>query len=270
MTIISSICCSIVSNPSALAVVQQGTEAVRRSPGSTVDEELAFLVQVMNRTVKEPSRRGTLRSPKDLLEPSRRETLLSLMDLLRAKYRDDPANLVRVLIREANAYRDSFADFHKERELFLQAEKLQEQLQIDHARQQLEVYFRLGENYLESDRVRSLDYFNKVLAFPLFRKPYAREEAFKELYTKAAIRVVAMAGEEDLGKLRFHPFAFDCLREVFGEDKTSRLSGELPDAAEWRARVVRHLEGTLREQPATSPLRPHLAALLAHYKNKPR
>jgi hypothetical protein len=189
-----------------------------------------------------------------------------LLELLRTKYRDDPCGLVRVLIEEAGIYRDELRDSAKEREVLARAEQVQERLQISQAKQQVDVYLRLGENYLSSDRKRALEYFHKVLAFPLFEKPYAREDAFKALYTEAALRVVALLGPEDLRNLRLHPFVLGRLQETYG-DKTLHISSELPDVAVFRVKLTRYLEAELQDQPADSPLRPHLAAILAHVKN---
>jgi hypothetical protein len=235
-------------------LVQAGTKSVQSVPGSFLTDELEFL------------RLAAAKCGKDA---KRREMLQALLDLLQTKYRNEPCSLVQVLIEEAGIYRDDLAERDKERALLVRAERLQERLQISQAKQQVEVSLRLGESFLSTDRKRSLDYFNKVLAFPLFEEPYAKEDAFKTLYTEAALRVVGLTEPKDLPALRLHPFVLERVQRTFG-DKALRLSGELPDVAVFRAKLTLWLELSLKDQPAASPLRPHLAAVLTYVKNMPR
>lgn len=232
-------------------LVQAGAEAIQAADAPALDEELRFVLLV------------TLGSK----FPEDAKRLEGVLELLLARAGRDDASRARVLAYTAKFYRNQLGNYKKEQELLLQAEKLHERVQIRHAKQQVQVWLRLGDSYSQ-DRKKALEYYAKVLAFPVFEKPYgwsSESNEFKELYIKAALRTVEISDEAQIPSLRFHPFAFPSITRLHPE-RAKLLSGELPEVAAYRARMIWWFEQMLKAPSVrmNEPLREHVEAVLKH------
>jgi hypothetical protein len=212
--------------PATGVLIRDGSRILKGIGTPALSDEFRFLVLVAEKST----------FPEDA---KRFEELLSLV---RDIPRSDDAAKARVLADQAIIYRSYLGDRKKELELLLLAEQLQEKAQIDQAKQQVKVWLRLGESQF-IDRKKSLPYYAKVLAFPLYKDPYAKDDEFKELYVKAAVRTVELTDNADVPKLRFHPIAGGYIARS-QPDKAKLLSGEIAGVAEFTAQLTLSINKT--------------------------
>jgi hypothetical protein len=230
-------------------LVQAGSDLIKAARAPSVDEEIRFLILVGEKS----------RFPEDA------KRLQGLLELVLARAGDrDEVGQARILAGAATVYRNYLGDFKKERELLLLAESLCEQQQIRQAKEQVELWLRLGDAHLD-DHKKALPYYTKVCAFPLYNEPYAKRNDFKELYIKAAMRLVEISDDAQIAKLRFHPVAYPSITRFF-PDRAKLLSGELPDVAAFRAQLILWLELTARDERMNVELRDHVEAVLKYVR----
>lgn len=228
-------------------LVRAGTDLIRAARAPSLDDELRFIGLVAEKS----------RFPEDA------KRLERLLDLLLGKAGRDDEMHARILVHTATIYGNCLGNSKKEQELLLQAEQLQEQLQIRHAKQQVDVWLRLGDSHLQH-RKKALPYYAKVLAFPLYDKPYLWCSEFKEFtepYINAARRAVQLNDEIQIPGLNFHPLAYPSIAR-FIPDK-AKLLGELslPGIAEAKARRELWFELTAHDERLSRELREHVEAV---------
>lgn len=245
-------------------LVKTGVKLIQEGKDSTATrlvDELAFLSTIADRRA---------------LGPQQRKYLEEAAETLERKYHDEPNALLRVLLLEADLYRDGLQDRKKERETLEKAESLQEAIVTQQALDQLNLYLKLGESYLgvhdpeSKTQKKSLEYYTKVLEFEFPARPSSpRYGEYQTAYIKAASRLVEMTSNTDLKKLRFHPFALAALEKHYPQ-RAKFLNKESPTVAAFNAKFERWLELTAKELPQDSAIRVHVQAVLDYLrKDKP-
>ncbi len=246
--------------PSA-PLIEAGVKFVTTATATQLTDELALLSAVADRRVPEPQRRKEFKVVAAVLE---------------RKYKDDPDALLRVLLAEADLYRDCLSDRKTEGEVLEKAEILQEGLQARQAVSRLTVFLKLGETYLgvvdpkSGTQKKSAEYYAKVIAFEFPGRPTGPHYGdYQAVYINAASRLVEITKGTELKHLRFEPFALEALGRLH-PTRAKLLNPESPGVAAFNAKVERWLELMAADLPKDSALHFHFQSLLQHVrKDKP-
>lgn len=189
-------------------------------------------------------------------------------DLLRNKYRDDPHATLRLLVKQANIYRDLLRDQNKAALLFEEAKDALDATKVQLAIEEMTLLTLLGETYYgENEREKALENHKRALEYPITEKPYFKVRELGKLYARAALRVVELTPFDELHELHLHPYGSIQIQKRF-PDKVFEISPTNPGLAAWRARIVRWLEIKLNEAPPDIPerMRPHMEAVVEYIK----
>src|SRR4028118_1855764 len=91
---------------------------------------------------------------------------------------------------------------------------------------------------------------------------------FAELYSEAAVRIVAQTPIKDLKGLSFYPFALYHINENYPE-QVKLINKQTPDVRKFRKELADWLVLKAKSEPKDSMMKAHLESVLQYVKNLP-